>query len=334
MEQLKIDLARVLKSFLIGLTFALCVMLGLNANHFYDPEPILELPIIQELNDTYAVSWATLFENSLSAPTSTTFSRWNFGKKKERLNAQWNRHAILDKLKSYDFPKSKLKSAERYLDYIEANKDIAMQDMEDSGVFASIKIAQGLLESAAGSSKLARATNNHFGIKARANKIGRLKLKNRQFSRLTDEDYVPIYPATGVHRMTDDHYHDRFESYRTVEDSYARHTQLLTKNCTLGKVGCYDWIWEYFPVGKVNCDIKPAAQSFYSFSRLTPDYFFDGATQVPYFMAAASGLKMAGYATSKTYHRKLSYIIVTYELWQFDLVVKRRREQHISRSSD
>jgi len=27
---------------------------------------------------------------------------------------------------------------------------------------------------------------------------------------------------------------------------------------------------------------------------------------------------MAGYATSPTYHRKLAYLIDTYELWRFD----------------
>ncbi len=49
--------------------------------------------------------------------------------------------------------------------YIEKYKDIAMDEMERSGVPASIKLAQGILESRAGTSLLAQSANNHFGIK-------------------------------------------------------------------------------------------------------------------------------------------------------------------------
>ncbi|MEM0995089.1 MAG: glucosaminidase domain-containing protein [Bacteroidota bacterium] len=324
MKQLQADIARLCRGFLVGLTFALCVMLGLNTDQWYNPEPILELPIIQELSDTYVLGWSTLFDAAMGTTTAQASLIANH-RKKALPTADWNRRAILTKLKDRGFSKGKMKSAKRYLTYIDANKEAAMQDMESSGVFASIKIAQGLLESAAGSSKLARSTNNHFGIKARANETGRMKLRAKQFARLTDADYTPTFPAIGVYRMTDDNYHDRFESYRNVGDSYARHTQLLTRNCTLGKVGCYGWIWSNFPVGKASCDITPAAQSFYGFSRLSPEYFFDGKVQLPYFAAAACGLKMAGYATSKTYHKKLSYIISTYELWRLDLAVKRKQ---------
>ena len=49
--------------------------------------------------------------------------------------------------------------------YIGKYKDIAMDEMERSGVPASIKLAQGILESRAGTSELAMNANNHFGIK-------------------------------------------------------------------------------------------------------------------------------------------------------------------------
>lgn len=49
--------------------------------------------------------------------------------------------------------------------YINKYKDIAMNEMERSGVPASIKLAQGILESNAGKSTLARKANNHFGMK-------------------------------------------------------------------------------------------------------------------------------------------------------------------------
>ena len=49
--------------------------------------------------------------------------------------------------------------------YIEQWKDVAVQKMKQHGIPASITLAQGLLESGNGNSKLAREGNNHFGIK-------------------------------------------------------------------------------------------------------------------------------------------------------------------------
>lgn len=49
--------------------------------------------------------------------------------------------------------------------YIERFAPIAVQEMEKYGIPASISLAQGLLESRAGTSKLAVQTNNHFGLK-------------------------------------------------------------------------------------------------------------------------------------------------------------------------
>ena len=50
-------------------------------------------------------------------------------------------------------------------DYIYMYKDIAISEMQRSGIPASIKLAQGILESANGNSRLAVQANNHFGIK-------------------------------------------------------------------------------------------------------------------------------------------------------------------------
>lgn len=49
--------------------------------------------------------------------------------------------------------------------YIERFKDIAMEEMRIHGIPASIKLAQGILESGFGNSDLAVIGNNHFGIK-------------------------------------------------------------------------------------------------------------------------------------------------------------------------
>lgn len=53
-----------------------------------------------------------------------------------------------------------------YLDYIERYKPVALQYEHEYGVPASITLAQGLLESYAGRSRMAKEANNHFGIKA------------------------------------------------------------------------------------------------------------------------------------------------------------------------
>lgn len=50
-------------------------------------------------------------------------------------------------------------------DYIQQHKDIAVAEMHRTGIPASIKLAQGMLESNWGRSELARTANNHFGIK-------------------------------------------------------------------------------------------------------------------------------------------------------------------------
>lgn len=52
-----------------------------------------------------------------------------------------------------------------YLEYIDKYHNIAIGDMKQYGIPASITLAQGLLESGAGKSELARESNNHFGIK-------------------------------------------------------------------------------------------------------------------------------------------------------------------------
>ncbi len=51
------------------------------------------------------------------------------------------------------------------LAYIEKYSSIAVSEMERTGVPASITLAQGLLESNAGQSRLAVKGNNHFGVK-------------------------------------------------------------------------------------------------------------------------------------------------------------------------
>ncbi|MFK7949717.1 MAG: glucosaminidase domain-containing protein [Saprospiraceae bacterium] len=60
-------------------------------------------------------------------------------------------------------------SAERTTvqEYVDYYRDIAISEMYRTGIPASIKLGQGILESDSGNSKLSKGSNNHFGIKCK-----------------------------------------------------------------------------------------------------------------------------------------------------------------------
>ena len=49
--------------------------------------------------------------------------------------------------------------------YIQTYKDLAIVEMNRTGIPASIKLAQAILESSSGTSDFATSSKNHFGIK-------------------------------------------------------------------------------------------------------------------------------------------------------------------------
>ena len=57
-------------------------------------------------------------------------------------------------------------------DYIERYSKIAIKEMNEYGIPASITLAQACLESGDGNSRLARMSNNHFGIKCKSSWTG------------------------------------------------------------------------------------------------------------------------------------------------------------------
>lgn len=64
-------------------------------------------------------------------------------------------------------------TSDRNLDYVTKFNRAAVLEMERVGVPASITLAQGILESAAGTSDLAKTANNHFGVKCGGNWNGK-----------------------------------------------------------------------------------------------------------------------------------------------------------------
>lgn len=118
----------------------------------------------------------------------------------------WVIHLVLVHFLSVD--NSERMAAE--LSYIELYKDIAIEEMHRSGIPASIKLAQGLLESQAGQSDLAQQANNHFGIKCKSTWSGPSFYKK-------DDDY----DQRG--RLTE----SCFRAYDHVKQSYIDHTNFL-----------------------------------------------------------------------------------------------------------
>ncbi len=89
--------------------------------------------------------------------------------------------------------------------YLDKYAPAAQAEMRTHGIPASITLAQGLLESNAGDSRLAVDSRNHFGIKCRAKCLG-----------CTCRNYG------------DDTRYDMFRVFDSVADSYREHSILLS----------------------------------------------------------------------------------------------------------
>lgn len=168
------------------------------------------------------------------------------------------RNIILLVLFSWTTLVAKNKDIEKYIDTYQY---IAISEMERTGVPASIKLAQGILESNAGRSTLARKANNHFGVKCGSRWKGKKYYKK-------DDDYKNGKLVKSC-----------FRKYKNSETSYLAHSDFLLENRRYGAL-----------------------------FRLDPTNY----------KKWAKGLKKAGYATSKTYDKKLIRIIEEYKLYKYD----------------
>lgn len=95
----------------------------------------------------------------------------------------------------------------KVLAYIERYAPIAQEEYQQFGILPSITLAQGLLESNVGESKLAKKNNNHFGLKC--------------FSKQCKAGHCSNFG--------DDTHKDFFRKFDTVWFSYRYHSKLLQK---------------------------------------------------------------------------------------------------------
>ena len=84
--------------------------------------------------------------------------------------SRWHLVLVCLMLTMFSFGQTRTKA---YESYIRKYKDLAIEQMDRYHIPASITLAQGLLESGAGKSELARRSNNHFGIKCGGTWTGR-----------------------------------------------------------------------------------------------------------------------------------------------------------------
>jgi len=100
--------------------------------------------------------------------------------------------------------------------YVAQYNKIAVTEMNKYGIPASVKLGQGILESASGNSDLAQNAKNHFGIKCKKDWVG--------------ETYT----------MDDDEKNECFRKYETVLSSYEDHSQFLKNSARYAELFTYD----------------------------------------------------------------------------------------------
>jgi LysM repeat protein len=101
-------------------------------------------------------------------------------------------------------------------EYIEKYKHLAIADMEKYGIPASVKMAQALLESDAGNSRLAVQANNHFGIKCKSTWRGQT---------LDHDDDAPK---------------ECFRKYDSPEASFADHADFISNSARYERLFALD----------------------------------------------------------------------------------------------
>ena len=171
-----------------------------------------------------------------------------------------------------------------YQDYIDQYKDIAIREMLSYNIPASITLAQGLLESGAGRSDLARKGNNHFGIKCHG-----------WTGRKTYHD--------------DDESGECFRAYNHVLESYEDHSRFLMEGSryrslfSLGRTDYKGWAYGLKRAGYATSPTY--AQKLIGIIELYRLHELDHATSYNKFVSRHSDVKKPGKSSAKTVGGKL-----------------------------
>lgn len=138
--------------------------------------------------------------------------------KKDRVEVKTDRNEDVDReTQTLESTSRTTVYTETVEDYIRVYSPIAVRQMQEFGVPASITLSQGILESGAGKGELVRKANNHFGIKCHKGWTG----------------------AKAYH--DDDAKGECFRKYPYPELSYADHSRFLTTRSR------YDFLFDLRP---------------------------------------------------------------------------------------
>ncbi len=142
----------------------------------------------------------------LFSSENPTFARYGFNKDNDfSRNAIFLAAIFVAGLASAAQPAAPRKSRQTREEYIDKYKSIAVRHMERYGIPASITMAQGILESDCGNSRLSVQSNNHFGIKCK---------RGWQGETVYHDDDAPG---------------ECFRAYPSVEASFLDHAEFLDR---------------------------------------------------------------------------------------------------------
>ncbi len=104
--------------------------------------------------------------------------------------------------------------------YVKKYSWLAIEEMRRTGIPASIKLAQAIVESHSGTSPLAKEANNHFGLKCGKEWTGKTMF------RLDDDRDANGFLIESC-----------FQSYTTIRESYMRHSDHLLNPAKMDRYG-------------------------------------------------------------------------------------------------
>ena len=168
--------------------------------------PHSKSPISTAMNTSFSQAQV---EAELTTKQSTSMSKKVKSKSLSKITKDSNPSNTYSNM-TYSFgsnesSKSKTSKRKKQEAYVNRFVEVAQKEMRKYGIPASITLAQGLIETNAGDSRLAKQNNNHFGMKCFSKKCGKGHCAN----------------------FTDDSHKDFFRKYKSSWESYRAHSQLL-----------------------------------------------------------------------------------------------------------
>lgn len=150
-------------------------------------------------------------------------------------------------------------------DYIQTYATLAVQEMHYAGIPASITLAQGLLESGCGNSRLSLDGNNHFGIKCKDYWMGDTLM-------VLDDDYNADKELIA----------SCFRAYESPSLSYRDHSDFLRSNVRYANLFTFDREdYSAWAQGLQQCGYATNPQYANLLSALIERYALDAFDRVP-----------------------------------------------------